>query len=173
MAAERVLLAAGCIKDTVAPLATRIHKRAKDFARVAFELHARISAHRQQAAYCLAPFAVTSALAIELYLKALASRHRNELRGHGLADLFDKLPLAAVEAISRHTTELISKYQLGEPREMRECLVKLNDSFVHWRYSYEFDSTPIFFLPMHALYCLEVMDRAFTLPGPSEKYPAT
>lgn len=95
-------------------------------------------------------FIVNVAFAIELYLKALLAQHGVK-RGkvHSLLELFDALPDAARDAVSRAIPAAAAAAGVGADRDFRADIAALNNVFVDWRYCYEREELgPVHLRPM-------------------------
>jgi hypothetical protein len=142
-------------------VARQIRNKARDFLRLSFQLHRSITSLGQKCAHYLAPFAVNASFGIELYLKAIAEQNGLPLRGHKLTSLFDALPAAAIDACARIAPSLFHTYDLEQTSDIRQYLVKLDDAFIKWRYSYEYDQEPLIFPIKEALFLLHLLDKVF------------
>lgn len=151
IAAHKLLTDLGLFKGED-PLPERIYKNAMRFGKVAVELWNKISRLGPQGAGYVAPFSMIAAFALELHIKALGAKHGKTLRGHELAKLFDALPTSALDAIGRHAVRMKAKHEIEHGVDFRDCLVRLNDAFVTWRYSFEFDANPVMFYPGQAIF---------------------
>ena len=121
-------------------------------------------------------FLVNAAFAIELYLKALLVQHGvTPGRVHALVDLFDALPKAARDAVSRAIPAAAAALGLGADRDFRADVAALNDVFVDWRYCYEHEEIGPVYVPP-TLLVAGVLHEAFrdvdTKAGASEESEA-
>lgn len=73
-------------------VAQALFRQAVSFATTTSYLYKRDLTQEPRNLASLSPFVVNGALAVELYLKALAQLHDMSLRGHDLLRLFDALP---------------------------------------------------------------------------------
>jgi hypothetical protein len=89
---------------------------------------------------CVAPFVVNTALAIELYLKAIAHIHGarlKDLKGHDLLDLFARLPEPAKSRASKHISHVTQSGHIKSMEDLQRTLQLARTAFVDWRYVYE------------------------------------
>jgi hypothetical protein len=109
------------------------------------------------------PFVVNAAFSIELYLKALAQKHRVALRGHELLKLYKALPCKALMEIQAVTPQCAANRALGETPDFPAYLRGLNNAFIDWRYCYELESTaPVHIEP--TIFVIEVLHESCRLP---------
>lgn len=136
------------------------------FANTAAMVYHRDLEHPPHRAISVAPFAVNSAFAIELYLKALTHRHGGKVsRVHGLSALFKGLPTAALEAVAMVTPRCAIACVFTGPRDLGPHLARLNNAFVEWRYFFETDSGSSYETDT-AIFVMKVLDEAFRNPTP-------
>jgi HEPN domain-containing protein len=109
--------------------------------------------------YSVAPFVVNAALAIELYLKTLSEIHGKKLWGHELAKLFDNLPKAAVEELEAEVPAAAAGHNIDTGKSFRDCLHRVNDAFVDWRYLYEKQGTQEIRIP-EVIFLMDVVHHA-------------
>mgnify|MGYP001578310399 FL=1 len=99
-----------------------------------FETGSRILAEQfGQRIFPVRAVVVTSAFAIELYLKCLLLLTAGAIpKSHKLVDLYDALP-NEVKHLARE------KYHVIAPKEgeLRDALLEHNETFVEWRYIFE------------------------------------
>jgi hypothetical protein len=109
------------------------------------------------------PFVVMSVFSIELYLKTLAAVHNvPKLQGHELVDLWGKMPAAARDIAKREWPASRSLHKVEGAPQLRECLARLSNVFVEWRYVYENDVSSHVNIPevVACTYCLDAACRA-------------
>ena len=162
-AARAYLQARGLWKDV--PLARRIFNQAVAFATTASQLHRKgMSGAAPHDPNCIAPFVVNSALACELYLKALAQQFGKPLRGHQLLVLYEALPKLARASIAEQCPAAASDWGLPPNTLIRPVLAKLNDSFVEWRYVYERERSQA--VPIQpTIFAMQALHQAYAKSG--------
>jgi hypothetical protein len=157
---ERMLREAGFAREET-PLPTRIRHQARAFSRVAVDLGVKICVLRGQSLDCVAPFLVNAALAIELFLKAIAEHHGKSLRGHSLVELFDAQPAAGLSDIKRAFEEAPDDLtDFDEASDLRALFVNLDYAFITWRYVYEGRGEGRWYGAKAALLLMAVLDVA-------------
>ena len=111
----------------------------------------------------IVPFVVNAAFSIELYLKALASKHQLTLKGHELLKLYESLPQEAIEEIESVIPKCAKDRALNGPPTFVQYLKELNSAFVGWRYIFEkSESKPIYLEP--TIFVMQVLHEAFRCP---------
>ncbi|MFE0842420.1 hypothetical protein [Achromobacter insolitus] len=133
------------------PLAIQIMGQAFGFAQSARLNFVRISGQpgpdgapiRDRNAF--APFVVNAALALELYLKALAEAHGTRIkRLHELDRLYRALPDAARRRVEHEVKAALLIQPIEGFREVVDAFTAMRSSFVEWRYLYEREETDLF-----------------------------
>jgi hypothetical protein len=84
---------------------------------------------------------VNGALALELYIKALAEAHdQRSARTHELAELYRQLPKAAKREIESAIPVAVAHRAYRGETDVPKILLRLNNAFVKWRYTFDFEN---------------------------------
>ena len=117
--------------------AQAIYNQAVAFCRTSDYLHKVNSARMSTGVQVAAPFVANTALAIELYLKALAEKYGKRIDTHKLLHLLSQLPLEAKEDIKTVTPRAAQQLAFTGDQALEPHLKSLNNAFVQWRYSFD------------------------------------
>lgn len=138
-------------------------RQALSFCKTAADIYERDLARAPRNGLAAAPFAVNSALSIELYLKTLHRLAGNEIRGHELLKLYDALPTPTRDVVLSHARRHAAGYGVDPAPSadgFRQFVSELNTAFVDWRYCYETGSVTEFFKIPPTILVMVAVDQA-------------
>lgn len=115
----------------------QIFGQANVFAKVANNIYSNDLKKSPFKGSSVCPFIVNAAFSIELYLKAINDCYGNKIRGHNLANLYNKIPADGKSYFLKAATELRNRYELPQGTDINTCLESLSYAFENWRYIYE------------------------------------
>lgn len=151
----------GLHKETT--LFQAMFNQAVAFANTSAYLYERDLRRRPRKGVSTVPFVVNAAFSIELYLKALAQKHGQSLKGHELVKLHKALPAKALLEIESVTPRCAENRGLRGKSNFAAYLQDLNNTFVDWRYCYELERTGAVYIEP-TIFVMEVLHESCRLP---------